>query len=113
MEPSSFDSRHRVSVDELSVTERIFAKRAFNLEPEFAIERDRRLVVCENGELDPRQIQPCSARITRVPIYFARHVHDDCQHDEECDRAHEERVILLPQSDIEKCVNTSETCANH
>ena len=34
MEPSSFDSRHRVSVDELSVTERIFAKRAFNLESE-------------------------------------------------------------------------------
>ncbi len=74
MEPSSFDSRHRVSVDELSVTERIFAKRAFNLESEFAIERDRRLVVCENGELDPRQIQPSVSQIDplRASLPFQR-----------------------------------------
>lgn len=58
-------------------------------------------------------IQPCSARIARVPIYFSRHVHYDREHDEERDRTHEERVILLPQSDVEKCVNACETCANH
>lgn len=58
-------------------------------------------------------IQPCSARIACVPIYFSRHVHHDRQHDEECDRAHQQCVILLAQSDIEKCVNAGEPCANH
>ncbi len=63
MERRSFDSRHRVSVHELSVAERIFAKRAFNLESEFAIERDRSLVVSENGQLDSCQIQPSVSQV--------------------------------------------------
>jgi hypothetical protein len=32
-----------------------------------------------------------SARIACVPIYFAGHVHHNCQHDKERDRAHEQR----------------------
>src|SRR5262245_63276976 len=42
-----------------------------------------------------------------VPIHFASDVHDDRQHNEERDGAHEQRVILLPQSDVQKQVNTS------
>jgi hypothetical protein len=53
------------------------------------------------------------ARVARVPIHLARHVHYDCQHDEERNCAHEQRVILLPQSDVEKCVNARESCADH
>jgi len=52
-------------------------------------------------------------RVPRVPIYLSRHVHYDRQHDEECDSAHEQSVILLPQRDIEKCVHARQTCANH
>jgi hypothetical protein len=58
-------------------------------------------------------IQPCSTRIARVPIYFPGHVHYDRQHDEQCDRTHQQCVILLAQSDIEKCVNTGQAGANH
>jgi hypothetical protein len=53
------------------------------------------------------------AGVARVPIHFARHVHHDCQHDEERDCAHKQRVILLPQGDVEKCVNARESCADH
>src|SRR5215470_858560 len=53
------------------------------------------------------------ARVTRVPIYFSGYVHDDCQHNEKCDCAHEQRVILLPQSNIEKRVNACQSCADH
>ena len=38
------------------------------------------------------------ARIARVPVYLARRLHHDCQHNEERDCAHEQCVILLPQS---------------
>ena len=62
-ERCSFDSRHRVSVHELSIAERILAKRALDLESEFAIESDGRLVVSENGQLDSRQIQPSVSQI--------------------------------------------------
>src|SRR2546423_11786416 len=44
----SFDPRHRVSVYEVPVAERILAMRAFNLESIFAIDLDRRLVVRDN-----------------------------------------------------------------
>src|SRR6266566_6739630 len=40
----SSNSRHRESIDELSITERILAKRAFDLESNFTIERDCLLV---------------------------------------------------------------------
>jgi len=52
----SFDPRHRVSVYEVPVAERILAMRAFNLESKFAIERDRRLVVRENCQFDSRKV---------------------------------------------------------
>ena len=52
----SFDPRHRVSVYEVPVAERILAMRAFNLESKFAIERDRRLVVRKNCQLDSRKV---------------------------------------------------------
>src|SRR5262249_27231697 len=48
-----------------------------------------------------------------VPIYLARHVHYDCQHHKERDCAHEQRVILLPQSDVKKQINASKSCADH
>ena len=38
------------------------------------------------------------ASVARVPIDLASHVHHDRQHDKERNRAHEQRVILLPQS---------------
>src|SRR5262244_3643336 len=50
----SFDSRHRVSVHELSVAEGELAKRAFNLKSEFAIQRNRGFIVSENGQFDSR-----------------------------------------------------------
>lgn len=59
----SFNSRHHVSVHELSITERIFAERAFDLESEFAIKRDRTLVINENGQVDSSQIQPLVSQI--------------------------------------------------
>src|SRR5262245_6075027 len=59
----SSNSRHRVSVHELPVAERVLAKRAFDLESEFAIERDRRLVVREDGQLDSREVQPFVGQI--------------------------------------------------
>jgi len=40
-------------------------------------------------------------RVARVPIDFTRHIHHQSEHDEERDCAHQERVILLPQSDVE------------
>src|SRR6266480_807168 len=46
------------------------------------------------------------ARVARVPIYLARHVHHDRQHDKERNCTHEQGVILLPQGDIEKRINT-------
>jgi len=58
MNVDSSDSRHRVSVHELPVAERVFAKCAFDLESEFAIQRDRGLIVRENGQLDSREVQP-------------------------------------------------------
>ena len=53
------------------------------------------------------------AGVARVPIHVARHVHYDRQHDEERDCAHEQRVVLLPQGDVEKCVNAREPCTDH
>ena len=53
------------------------------------------------------------AGVARVPIHFARYVHYDCQYDEKRDCAHEQRVILLPQSDVEECVNARQSCADH
>src|SRR5215510_9913646 len=63
----SFESRHYVSVHELAVAERVLAERAFDLESEFAIERDRRLVVRENGQLDSREVQPFVGQIDYRP----------------------------------------------
>src|SRR5438105_694183 len=54
----SFDPRHRVSVYEVPVAERILAMRAFNLESKFAIERDRRLFVRENCQFDFCNVEP-------------------------------------------------------
>src|SRR5947209_2367764 len=53
------------------------------------------------------------ARVARVPINFPRHVHHDCQHDEERDRAHKQRVILLSQRDVKKEVNAGESRTDH
>src|SRR5437899_5449458 len=51
------------------------------------------------------------ARVARVPINFARHVHHDCQHDEERDCAHEQCVILLPEGDVEKSAYAGQPCS--
>src|SRR6267143_800406 len=53
------------------------------------------------------------ACVARVPIHLPRYVHHDCQHDEKRDRAHEQRIILLPQSNVQKRVNTRESGPNH
>src|SRR4030095_15095559 len=52
-------------------------------------------------------------RVACIPIYFASHIHYDCQHNKERDRAHEQRIILLPQSDVKKQVNTRQSGADH
>src|ERR1700756_4328984 len=54
-----------------------------------------------------------STRVACVPIYFTGHVHYDCQDNKERDGAHEQRVILLPQSDVEKQVHTCQSGADH
>src|SRR5262245_11512802 len=59
----SFDSSHRVSVHELAVAERVLAKLAFDLESEFAIERDRRLIVREDGQFYSGKVQPFVGQI--------------------------------------------------
>src|SRR5438105_3407514 len=53
------------------------------------------------------------AHVARVPIHLARHVHHDGQHNEERDRAHKQRVILLPQRDVEKSINARQSRADH
>jgi hypothetical protein len=53
------------------------------------------------------------AGVPRVPIDLARHVHHNCQHDEERDRAHEQRIILLAQCDVQKQVNPSQAGTDH
>src|SRR5262249_17140515 len=61
----SFDSRHRVSVHKLPVAERELTMRAFDLKSEFAIQRDRGLVVRVNGQFDSRKVQPFIGKIYR------------------------------------------------
>src|SRR5439155_4838326 len=52
-------------------------------------------------------------RIARVPIHLTRHVHHDRQKDEESDYAHEQGIILLPQSDIKKRITAGKPGADH
>src|SRR5581483_1252978 len=52
-------------------------------------------------------------RITRIPIHLARHIHDHGEDDEEGNRAHEQRIILLAQGDVEEGVNARKTSPNH
>src|SRR5205823_345523 len=54
-----------------------------------------------------------SVRVACVPIDFARHPHDDAEEQEERDRSHEQRVVLLAQSNVKEGVNTKEPAANH
>src|SRR5262245_4709673 len=63
----SFDSRHRICVHELTVAEGEFAVSAFDLESEFAIERNRRLIVRVNGQLDSREVQPFVGQLNHRP----------------------------------------------
>ena len=53
------------------------------------------------------------ASVARVPIYLAGHIHHDCQYDKERDGAHEQGVVLLSQSDLQKSVNTRQSRADH
>ena len=57
--------------------------------------------------------QSTNTRVARVPIDLARYVHHDGEDDEQRDRSHQQRVILLAQRDVEKCVNARETRADH
>ena len=53
------------------------------------------------------------APVSRVPINLARYVHHDREDDEERNCAHQQGVILLAQSDVEKRVNARQTGADH
>src|SRR4051812_31372465 len=52
-------------------------------------------------------------RIARVPIHFARYPHDDAEEKKEPNRSHEERIILLPESYIEKRVNAEQSATDN
>ena len=49
-------TRHRVNIHKLPVAERVLAKGAFDLEAEFAIQRDPRLIIRENGQFESRKV---------------------------------------------------------
>src|SRR3954470_1325130 len=54
-----------------------------------------------------------SVRVARVPIDFARHPHDDAEQNEERDCSHEQRVVLLAQSNVKERVNAEEPATDH
>src|SRR4029453_14350486 len=60
-----------------------------------------------------RSVHSSTIGVACVPIYFAGHVHYDCQPDKQRDCAHEQRVILLPKSDVKKQENTRQSGADH
>jgi hypothetical protein len=48
-----------------------------------------------------------------VPIDSASHIHHNCEHDEERNRAHQQGIVLLAQRDVEEEINTRQTGADH
>jgi hypothetical protein len=54
-----------------------------------------------NCAIFQRSVSDDLARVACVPIHSSCDVHYDCQHEKERDSAHEQRIILLSQSDVE------------
>src|SRR5258705_469451 len=62
-EALGLEPRHEVGIDVLSGAQRVSLVRAFDLEAEFPVKRDRALVVDEHRELEPEDVEPSVGEI--------------------------------------------------